>query len=86
MYDKNYFFVANPWNRYSISMRQSPKSNADGSLDLYFQNESPGSDKEANWLPAPQGKFILMMRLYWPDTAPSSIIDGSWSPPPVAHA
>jgi hypothetical protein len=83
MYEKDYFFVANPLNRYSISMRQNPKFNADGSLDLYIQNESPGVDKEANWLPAPKDKFILMMRLYWPDTAPPSIIDDSWTPPPV---
>jgi hypothetical protein len=86
MYDKNYFFVANPLNRYSISMRQNPKFNADGSLDLYIQTGSPGPDKEANWLPAPQGGFILMMRLYWPDAAPPSILDGSWAPPPVAVA
>lgn len=83
MYDKDYFFVANPLNRYSISMRQNPKLNADGSLDLYIQNESPGPDREANWLPAPKDKFILMLRLYWPDTTPPSIIDGSWAPPPV---
>ena len=86
MYDKDYFFVANPLNRYSISMRQNPKFNADGSLDLYVQNESPGPDKEANWLPAPQGAFILMMRLYWPDAAPPSILDGSWAPPTVVPA
>ena len=43
----------------------------------------PGADKEANWLPAPKDKFILMLRMYWPDTAPPSIIDGTWTPPPV---
>lgn len=52
MYDKDYFFVENPLNRYSISARQNLKPNADGSVDLYIQNESPGADKEANWLPA----------------------------------
>jgi hypothetical protein len=83
MYDSNYFFVANPLNRYSISARQNPKYNADGSLDLYFAKDSPGSDKESNWLPAPAGKFILMMRMYWPDENDPSIIDGSWKIPGV---
>jgi hypothetical protein len=78
MYDGSYFFVANPINRYSISARQNLVSNADGSVDLYLQNASPGADKEANWLPAPSGKFILMMRLYWPSETDPSILDGSW--------
>ena len=83
MYDANYFFVANPINRYSISPRQNLKRNADGSVDLYVQKDSPGADKESNWLPAPAGKFILMMRLYWPNEADPSILDGSWTIPPV---
>jgi hypothetical protein len=83
MYDDKYFFVANPLNRYAISARQDLKRNADGSTDIYIQNESPGPDKEANWLPAPKGKFILMMRLYWPDENNPSILDGSWVIPPV---
>ncbi|TGV75359.1 DUF1214 domain-containing protein, partial [Mesorhizobium sp. M2D.F.Ca.ET.145.01.1.1] len=64
MYDADYFFVDNPLNRYSISPRQPLKANDDGSIDLLIQNESPGADKEANWLPAPKGKFVLMMRTY----------------------
>ena len=83
MYDANYFFVSNPINRYSISARQHLKSNADGSVDIYIQKDSPGADKESNWLPAPTGKFILMMRLYWPSEHPPSILDGSWKLPPV---
>ena len=83
MYDVNYFFVANPINRYSISERQDLKRNADGSVDLYVQHDSPGADKELNWLPAPAGKFILMMRLYWPDESEPSILDGSWRIPAV---
>lgn len=83
MYDENYFFVANPINRYSMSMRTNPKLGADGSLTLYIQNESPGADKEANWLPAPKGKFLLMLRLYWPDQDKPSILDGSWTIPAV---
>ena len=86
MYDADYFFVANPLNRYSISARQPLKYNEDGSLDLLIQNESPGADKESNWLPAPKGKFILMMRLYWPNESDPSIIDGSWVLPPVEKA
>jgi len=83
MYDGQYFFVANPINRYSISARQNLKPNPDGSTDLYIQKDSPGSDKESNWLPAPADKFILMLRLYWPDESPPSIIDGTWTIPPV---
>jgi hypothetical protein len=83
MYDANYFFIANPINRYSISARQSLKTNADGSTDLYIQNQSPGADKEANWLPSPPDKFILMLRMYWPKEKDPSIIDGSWKIPPV---
>jgi hypothetical protein len=83
MYDENFFFVANPINRYSISPRQSLKANPDGSVDLYIQNESPGADKEANWLPAPKGKFVLMLRMYWPNEKNPSIINGTWRPPGV---
>ena len=83
MYDKDYFFVPNPINRYSISPRQNLKANADGSVDLYIQNESPGEDKESNWLPAPKDKFILMLRLYWPDETDPSILDGTWKIPQV---
>ena len=83
MYDANFFFVANPLNRYSISARQNLKTNPDGSIDLYIQNQSPGAAKESNWLPAPAGKFVLMLRMYWPSEKPPSILNGSWSPPAV---
>ena len=86
MYNSSYFFVNNPLNRYSISARQNLKSNPDGSTDLYIQKDSPGADKESNWLPAPPGNFILMLRLYWPDESDPSIIDGSWKIPPVKKA
>ena len=76
MYNAQYFFVANPINRYSISARNSLKSNADGSTDLYIQADSPGKAKEANWLPAPKDDFVLMMRLYWPKEKNPSILDG----------
>jgi len=83
MYDQNYFFVANPINRYSISARQNLATNPDGSTDLYIQHDSPGAGKESNWLPAPAGKFVLMLRMYWPSDKPPSIIDGSWTIPAV---
>ncbi|WVT76513.1 DUF1254 domain-containing protein (plasmid) [Sinorhizobium chiapasense] len=85
MYDAGYFFVDNPLNRYSISAREPLKANPDGSIDLLIQHESPGADMESNWLPAPKGKFILMMRLYWPNEGNPSIIDGSWTIPPVRN-
>jgi len=83
MYDEKYFFVANPINRYSISARQSLKPNPDGTIDLYIQKDSPGTDKESNWLPSPLGDFILMLRLYWPNESNPSIINGSWKIPPA---
>ena len=83
MYDSEYFFVNNPINRYSISAREELKANPDGSVELYIQNESPGKDKESNWLPAPPGDFILMLRLYWPSESNPSIINGSWKIPPA---
>ena len=83
MYNADYFFYGNPLNRYTLSARNDLKANADGSVDLYLQHENPGPEKESNWLPAPEGKFILMLRLYWPKETPPSIIDGSWAIPPV---
>jgi hypothetical protein len=83
MYNGDYFFVDNPLNRYTLSARNAFKTNPDGSVDLYIQHESPGADKESNWLPAPAGKFVLMMRLYWPRQDSPSIINGSWQPPAV---
>ena len=60
--------VANPINRYLLNSPMLPQlaKDADGGLTLYIQNESPGKDKEANWLPAPKGPFSMAMRLYWP--------------------
>jgi len=85
MYDGLFFFVANPLNRYTLSPRNPLKYNADGSLDLYIQANDPGGDKQSNWLPAPDGDFILMLRLYWnPDTSPT-VLNGSWNPPPVVR-
>ncbi|MBS0238621.1 MAG: DUF1254 domain-containing protein [Proteobacteria bacterium] len=83
LYDDEGFQVANNLNRFAVSSWMPFKFNADGSLDLYFQNESPGADKEANWLPAPKGPFNLTMRLYAPK---SDALTGKWNPPPVARS
>jgi hypothetical protein len=83
LYDDQYFFFDNPLNRYTLSSRNEFKTNPDGSVDLYIQNEDPGPDKQANWLPAPHGKFVLMLRLYWPSETPPSILDGTWTIPLV---
>jgi len=83
MIDGGWWFVPNALNKFTASPRDNPRPNADGSLTLYFQNESPGKDKEANWLPAPKGDFLPMMRMYWPKDTSPSIINGSWKPPAV---
>ena len=81
MYDAEGFQVANPLNRFAIGDRDALKFNADGSLDLYIQNESPGPDKESNWLPAPKsGQLGLTLRLYAPKP---QVADGRWNPPPL---
>ena len=77
------FQVGNALNRFAVSSWMPFKYNADGSLDLYFQNESPGKDMEANWLPAPKGAFNLTMRLYAPK---SEALTGKWNPPPVVKS
>ena len=82
LYDSDGFQVPNSLNRFAVSSWMPFKYNADGSLDLYFQNESPGADKEANWLPAPKAPFNLTMRMYAPR---SEALTGKWNPPPVTH-
>jgi hypothetical protein len=74
--------VANPLNRYLLNSPMLPqfKRDADGGLTLIIQNESPGKDKESNWLPAPKGPFSVLMRLYWPKEAATN---GKWKQPPL---
>jgi hypothetical protein len=69
-------FIANPIHRYSISDR-TPGSRLcdDGSVTTYLQDESPGSEKESNWLPAPDGPFALALRIYWTD---QDVLAGTW--------
>lgn len=81
MYDEQGFQVANKLNRFAIGDRDALKFNADGSLDIYIQSDSPDSDKESNWLPSPaKGKLGITMRLYAPK---AQVLDGSWVPPAV---
>jgi hypothetical protein len=80
LYDSRHNLVANPIKRYAIGDRNQLTLNGDGSLDVYVQNESPGADKEANWLPAPTGEFNLVLRSYLPGP---DIQEQRWMPPPV---
>lgn len=82
LYDSEGFQVGNALDRFAVSSWMPFVRNADGSLDLYFQNQSPGKDKEQNWLPAPRGAFNLTMRLYGPK---QDALTGKWNPPPVTR-
>ena len=89
-YGKSQLMVENPINRYLVNtaMVSDMKKNADGSVTIYIQKESPGKDKEANWLPAPNDTAYLVMRLYWPKpaTEPVSVLPvgkGTWKPPGI---
>jgi hypothetical protein len=92
MYDgATQFLIKNQIDRYLINSPMLPqmKKNADGSLTIYIQKDSPGRNKESNWLPAPNGPIYLVMRLYWPKTAAPSILppgEGTWQPPAVVTA
>ena len=81
MYNDKQFLAANPIDRFAIGDRDALKFGADGSLELTIQRESPGKERESNWLPAPaEGPFTMNLRLYWPRP---EALDGSWTPPPV---
>lgn len=83
LYNDEQFFVPNPINRYAIHGKDPLKFNADGSLDIFIQHDSPGKDRETNWLPAPVGPFNLIMRLYGPEEA---LLKGAWIPPKVERS
>jgi hypothetical protein len=83
MYDgKTQLLIENPINRYLINSPMLPdlKKNDDGSLTIYIQKESPGKDKESNWLPAPDGPIYMVTRLYWPK---QEALKAEWKPPAV---
>jgi hypothetical protein len=74
--------VANPINRYLINSPMLPqlKRDTDGGITLYIQADSPGKEKESNWLPSPSGPFAVFMRLYWPK---DEALEGKWKQPPM---
>jgi hypothetical protein len=81
VYDEYHFFFSNPLNRFSLGTKnKSLQYGADGSLTLYLGSNSPGKDKETNWIPAPPATFSLLLRNYWPE---ESILNGTWLPPDV---
>ncbi len=80
LYDPEMLFAPNELHRYALNGNSPLMTNADGSLDLYIQQKSPGPDKESNWLPAPPGRFLLKLRLYQPDV---TAISGAWKPPEI---
>ena len=82
MYNPQYNLVDNPINRYSLGDRSGMTTNPDGSLDIWVQKDSPGPDKETNWLPAPDGTFFLILRTYLPRKA---LVDQTWQPPPLTR-
>ncbi|MEJ2634798.1 MAG: DUF1214 domain-containing protein, partial [Calditrichia bacterium] len=77
--------VANPLNNYPIQspLMRNINRDADGGLTFYIQKDSPGGSKQSNWLPTPEGKFYVLMRLYWPE---KTVRDGSWTPPQIKKA
>jgi hypothetical protein len=83
LYDDDGFPVANELNRYAVSSWMPLAYNADGSLSIYIQSDTPGADKQANWLPAPKAGFGLNMRLYAPL---ADVTSGKWQPPAVQKA
>ncbi|MFK8332906.1 DUF1254 domain-containing protein [Pseudomonas sp. BJa5] len=81
LYNRHHLFSANTLNRYSLGTKNKDlKRNADGSLTLYVGPNSPGKDKESNWLPSPREPISLYLRAYWGSQA---ILDGSWQPPVI---
>ncbi len=80
MYGSDGYLVANPIDRFAIGDRDKLVRNADGSLDIWIQHDAPTGATAANWLPAPDGPFQLLLRMYWPK---APILDGKWSPPPI---
>jgi hypothetical protein len=82
MYNLKYNLVANPINRYSVGDRSGMKRDPDGGLTIYVQKNSPGADKESNWLPSPDEQFFMFLRTYLPG---DDILNQTWQPPKIAR-
>ena len=82
MYNLQYNLVTNPINRYSLGDRSGMKADKGGGVTMYIQKDSPGPDKESNWLPAPEGNFFLVLRTYFPA---KDIVNQTWPPPPLTR-
>lgn len=80
LYGLDGYLIKNKHNRYAIGDRDPLEYNSDGSLDIYIQSDSPGPERESNWLPSPKGNFKLLMRIYWPE---EEVLSGEWVPPPI---
>jgi hypothetical protein len=79
-YDQEHRLTENDADRHAVGDQGELTKNADGSITLYLQSESPGKEKEANWLPIPREEFNVILRLYWPE---KEVVSGSWTPPPI---
>lgn len=82
-YGPDRILVENPIGRYAIGNRDAPRFNSDGSLDIYIQHDAPEPEKLPNWLPAPAGRFTLILRMYWPKP---EVFSRAWTPPAIQHA
>jgi hypothetical protein len=83
LYDDKHFLVANPLGRYALGDRDPIRAAPDGTLEIFIQRDDPGPERRSNWLPAPAGRFNLIMRLYHPKPA---VLDGTWAPPALVRA
>jgi hypothetical protein len=83
MYNDKQLLVANSLERYAIGDRDKPPLNPDGSMDIFIQHDSPGKDKESNWLPAPKDNFTVILRIYSPK---AELLEHRWEPPAIKQS
>ncbi len=80
MYNDQMYLADNPIARYAIGDRDKLRFNGDGSLDILIQHKPPAEERRSNWLPAPAGRFDMVLRLYWPSP---EVLTGEWVPPAI---